>query len=326
MSVSAKERVKSMYPYAYPVHASVGCYISSAPNQHHISAWCADPHKRGDLSFEPANERLAWEDAASRLDAGKDRCKQSIAASHAASPEPEPIEVTTPPIPERYSQQYYSCKHAPLTHAFSNMSFQKLIEDIAVLEGIVRMAVGAKERAESELKAIEGTKESREDDDEVRDLLNSLKVVDPTHRHSECRCDRLSDFMYELVELRKLRSQPPIAAAGSPWMDELQRDEIERASWPKWIERVSRFEDMSPTGKLTLLRQQDGDVIVWIANAGQGGDEYAQIEFCMPMTGGGSSEHTHKALCALMVAMEKDEQERKQHREAALPSPGESRK
>lgn len=91
----------------------------------------------------------------------------------------------------------------------------------------------------------------------------------------------------------------------------LKEDESER--WPKFVERVSRFEDMSPGGKITLHRQQDGDVIIEIVT-----DEFerACIEFCTPMTGGGQSPHTHKALCQLMVAMEKDEQERKQYREA----------
>lgn len=82
--------------------------------------------------------------------------------------------------------------------------------------------------------------------------------------------------------------------------------------WPKWVESAERYEDMTPQGRLHLIRQQDGDVILVVI-----GDDFQQValEFCTPMTGGGSSEHTHKALCALMVAMEKDNQERKQDRE-----------
>lgn len=74
-------------------------------------------------------------------------------------------------------------------------------------------------------------------------------------------------------------------------------------AWPKWIDYTSRYEDMSPTGKLVLFRQQDGDVIVKVI---QEDFSSAAIEFCIPMTGGGSSEHTHRALAALMVAMERD--------------------
>lgn len=45
--------------------------------------------------------------------------------------------------------------------------------------------------------------------------------------------------------------------------------------------------------------------------------ESLRFEFCAPMTGGGSSEHTWKALIALAEAMEKDNETRKQVREQA---------
>jgi hypothetical protein len=106
-------------------------------------------------------------------------------------------------------------------------------------------------------------------------------------------------------------AQPAIA---SRIMDHLREAEME--PWPKFVERASRYEDMSPTGKLTLFRQEDGDVIVEVITEHHG-FERACVEFCTPMTGGGSSEHTHKALCELMVAMERDENERKQHRVAS---------
>jgi hypothetical protein len=91
--------------------------------------------------------------------------------------------------------------------------------------------------------------------------------------------------------------------------------DAESEPWPKYVKQVSRFEDMSPTGRLNLFRQQDGDVIVEIIT-----DEFerACVEFCIPMTGGGQSQHTHRALCALMVAMEQDNQEREQHREPSI--------
>ena len=36
----------------------------------------------------------------------------------------------------------------------------------------------------------------------VADLLNSLKVIDPSQRYMECRADLLTQYMYELVKLR----------------------------------------------------------------------------------------------------------------------------
>lgn len=104
----------------------------------------------------------------------------------------------------------------------------------------------------------------------------------------------------------------PIPSATDAIINRLEEAELE-SSWPKWVAQVERYEDMTPTGKLTMIRQQDGDVILVAM-----GEDFQQValEFCTPMTGGGSSEHTHKALCALMVAMEKDNVERKQNREA----------
>lgn len=76
---------------------------------------------------------------------------------------------------------------------------------------------------------------------------------------------------------------------------------------------VQRYEDMSPTGRLQLCVQSDGDVIVTVI--GDVDDlSMASVEFCMPMTGGGQSAHTHKALRDLAIAMQKDEDERKQDR------------
>jgi len=75
---------------------------------------------------------------------------------------------------------------------------------------------------------------------------------------------------------------------------------------------VERFEDMSPIGRLRLYCQDDGDLIVEVIDSNE---NFAHVEFCMPMTGGGQSEHTHAALRHLMVAMAKDELLRKQTRE-----------
>jgi len=72
---------------------------------------------------------------------------------------------------------------------------------------------------------------------------------------------------------------------------------------------VSRFEDMSPTGGLTLFIQDDGDVIVQITTPPNRDSDFSQVssvEFCIPGGGGGGSSKTHKALQALAVAMAED--------------------
>jgi hypothetical protein len=73
-----------------------------------------------------------------------------------------------------------------------------------------------------------------------------------------------------------------------------------------------RFEDMSPTGRLVLLKQDDGDMIVSAIN--EHGEE-VHVEFCTPMSGGGQSSHTWAALLNLRDAMKKDNAERSQQRE-----------
>jgi hypothetical protein len=65
---------------------------------------------------------------------------------------------------------------------------------------------------------------------------------------------------------------------------------------------VERPEDMSIVGKLRLLIQSDGDVIVAIRHK----DLMIDIEFCAPVSGGGRSPETWKALHALAVAMRAD--------------------
>ena len=73
-----------------------------------------------------------------------------------------------------------------------------------------------------------------------------------------------------------------------------------------------RFEDMSPIGRLEVLRQRDGDVIVSVIT--EDGAQ-AHVEFTTPMSGGGNSEHTWKALVALYEAMKADNDERPQTRQ-----------
>lgn len=63
-----------------------------------------------------------------------------------------------------------------------------------------------------------------------------------------------------------------------------------------------RPEDMSIIGKLRLIVQPDGDVIVAICHSGL----MIDIEFCAPGAGGGRSPETWKALRQLALAMQTD--------------------
>jgi len=65
---------------------------------------------------------------------------------------------------------------------------------------------------------------------------------------------------------------------------------------------AERFEDMSPRGRLRVLQQDDGDMIVCVIedpNSSTRG-EMTSVEFC---TSGGKSPKTREALLALMLAM-----------------------
>lgn len=72
---------------------------------------------------------------------------------------------------------------------------------------------------------------------------------------------------------------------------------------------VERFEDMSPRGRLRLLQQSDGDILVCVVSDPNGPDEGVSpsVEFC---TSGGKSPKTLAALSALMAAMAEDNQDR----------------
>lgn len=71
---------------------------------------------------------------------------------------------------------------------------------------------------------------------------------------------------------------------------------------------VFRHEDMSPSGRLQLLLQPDGDILVTVmADDGSGSIcDMATVEFCSPGMGGGQSRRTHAALRELMRAMIED--------------------
>lgn len=77
---------------------------------------------------------------------------------------------------------------------------------------------------------------------------------------------------------------------------------------------VERFEDMSPKGKLKLLKQDDGDIIVCvIPDPGSTDKIFPSAEFCTYI-GGGQSPNVLRALRGLMDAIELDNQETPQHR------------
>ena len=68
---------------------------------------------------------------------------------------------------------------------------------------------------------------------------------------------------------------------------------------------AERFEDMSPRGRLRLLREEDGDVIICIIPDPEAhpNQPMMSVEFC---TSGGGSPRTHAALLNLLEAMEQD--------------------
>ena len=85
----------------------------------------------------------------------------------------------------------------------------------------------------------------------------------------------------------------------------------------EYTEGVKRFEDMSPTGYIRLMRQTDGDVILEVCSTEKFGMDTGKprsvsIEFC---TSGGQSLNTLLALIDLIEAIKKDNEEREQHRE-----------
>ena len=71
---------------------------------------------------------------------------------------------------------------------------------------------------------------------------------------------------------------------------------------------AERFEDMSVRGRLRLLQQDDGDIVVAIITDPDSDARglSASVEFC---TSGGHSFRTLTALKALMEAMARDNRE-----------------
>jgi hypothetical protein len=74
------------------------------------------------------------------------------------------------------------------------------------------------------------------------------------------------------------------------------------------IPMVERREDMSPSGRLRLIMETDGDIIVSIAAGDHSGGikSFADVQFTVPFIGGGGSQRTYRALRELMRAMAQD--------------------
>lgn len=73
---------------------------------------------------------------------------------------------------------------------------------------------------------------------------------------------------------------------------------------------VERREDMSPLGRLCLIQQADGDVLVVIRpDPNARSWERQSVEFCSVGAGGGRSPRTLAALRELMKAMDEDNRE-----------------
>lgn len=71
---------------------------------------------------------------------------------------------------------------------------------------------------------------------------------------------------------------------------------------------VERIGDMSPSARLRIIQQEDGDIIVAIIPGIEEGLDrtMADVEFCTVGMGGGHSPKTLSALRALAVAMAED--------------------
>ena len=87
------------------------------------------------------------------------------------------------------------------------------------------------------------------------------------------------------------------------------------AKQPSRNKIVERYEDMSPDGRLRLLQQEDGDVIVAIVPASDSRRPMVEVEFCSCGAGGGQSPKTLEALRNLITAMHQDNIESEQYRD-----------
>lgn len=71
--------------------------------------------------------------------------------------------------------------------------------------------------------------------------------------------------------------------------------------------KTARLESMSRRGFMSLIREDDGDIIIAVAEEDRSGVvRIADVQFCTAGIGGGGSKRTHAALLDLMAAMAAD--------------------
>jgi len=93
--------------------------------------------------------------------------------------------------------------------------------------------------------------------------------------------------------------------------EKLLKETMEPQFRMKHLVNYARREDMSPEGTLSLMMQDDGDIILVARGQDHLETEYreAQVEFCTCGAGGGHSPRVRKALIALACAITLDNQE-----------------
>lgn len=133
--------------------------------------------------------------------------------------------------------------------------------------------------------------------DEEVDAALPLAYAPQGHYHQSAR-DRMRRALEDFAKSRAMAAPAKAEPVKPPMV------------WPK-AQRVGRREDMSPTGKLEVMFDNDNDVIVAVSKGETAADwESACVEFCNPGGGGGGrSSRTRMALIALMVAIEADNAE-----------------
>lgn len=92
--------------------------------------------------------------------------------------------------------------------------------------------------------------------------------------------------------------------------------------WPKdgsmeTMISYRRYEDMSPDGYISLMVEEDGDVILMVqqgeVSGGLDNFHMATVQFCHAF-GGGQSPNVRNALLHLIQAIQQDNKERPQNR------------
>jgi len=93
--------------------------------------------------------------------------------------------------------------------------------------------------------------------------------------------------------------------------DDIAKEEIDKINQVtiKSNKMYERYEDMSSDGRLSILQQDSGDIIISIEPSKEDAHyHYPSIEFCTCSNGGGQSPTVLEALYELMKAIEMDNQ------------------